>query len=587
MKTLFSSFRRRPEKAEKRARTPLKVRLPAATPLPLPPVIARTLRQVRFRHFWVSLAECAAVVLAVLPALWLFQAAADWWFDLPWGARLILLLADLGVVGLLIFRFGIRPLRQSLTPERTALKIEKAIPEFRSALISAVELSAGQPGSAQGSLALVRELLARAAAQVRALNPARRVIPTRSLREWLKWTGLALLLAGGSAALFWPKSGVLIERLFLSRAPLPTRTQVIPVSGHQSAVVGGEITLSARAEGVIPRSGIVRVVYANGERQEITVNASSEDPAFFQVTMPNIQQSFRYRFGLNDGTGPEFSVTAQIAPVLETVQSTQAYPGYTRLPETKMPMDNLALLAGSRVRLEGRATQPLKRAEIRLEGVNESVEAEVGRPDAASFRGEFTVPREGLTGLSVSLTNAEGVVSREDTVYRVELLSDQAPAVEWLAPAADRLSVLLSSKPSLRFTVRDDYAVQKLALKYEISLPLAPGKEEPEVTTGEIALKQNGDQAEQVFEWDLAASQPPLVEGSTVSYWIEAADNNDATGPGLGQTSRKTLAIVTPAEKRAELLEILGARAAEIEQISETQRKVNESLDGTIRQAKP
>lgn len=45
--------------------------------------------------------------------------------------------------------------------------------------------------------------------------------------------------------------------------------------------------------------------------------------------------------------------------------------------------------------------------------------------------------------------------------------------------------------------------------------------------------------------------------------------------------------MVSQAEKRAEMLEILGARAAEIEEISETQKKVNEDLDSTIRKNNP
>ena len=60
-----------------------------------------------------------------------------------------------------------------------------------------------------------------------------------------------------------------------------------------------------------------------------------------------------------------------------------------------------------------------------------------------------------------------------------------------------------------------------------------------------------------------------------------------AFGPGVGQTPKKALAIVNQAEKTAELLEILGARAGEIEDISETQKKVNEDLDSSIRKNQP
>jgi hypothetical protein len=551
-------------------------------------VITRALRQVMSRQKRVSLAECAALLLAFIPALWLGQALADWWFNLPWLVRLILLLADIGVAGYVIYRFAIRPLRKPLTLATAALRVEKEIPEFRTALISAVELSSGGPGCAQGSLALVHELLARVTARVRGTDIADRVVKTANLKRWRKWALISVIVSLGAGALFWPKTRVLIERILLSTAPLPTRTVVVPITRDESAVVGADVKLSARAEGVVPRGGVLRVVFANNDRQDIPVGPSAEDGAVFTATMQNVQQSFTYRFVLNDGVGQDFSVTAKTAPVLETLRVVQTYPAYTGMPEAEMPAGNLALLAGSRIRIEGRATQPLSGAKIRLEGINESAKTKIGKPDAQSLRGEFVAPKEGLTGLSLVLTNTEGVASQENTVYRVELIEDRPPVVEMTAPAGERLSVLLGSKPRLAFTVKDDFAVKKLALKYELTRPAPPGGTESALETGEmpIPLPKDGASA-QNFVWDLAAQKPALTEGCLLTYWIEAGDNNDATGPGIGQAPKKSLAIVSEAEKRAEMLEILDARAAEIEEISNTQKKVNEDLDSIIRKNNP
>jgi hypothetical protein len=221
-----------------------------------------------------------------------------------------------------------------------------------------------------------------------------------------------------------------------------------------------------------------------------------------------------------------------------------------------------------------------------LEGLNEGVKTETGKPDAQSFRGEFAVPKQGLTGVSLALTNTEGVASQENTVYRVELIEDLPPTLELLSPSGERLSVLMTSKPRLVYTVKDDFAVKKLSVKYELVRPAPPGGESV-TEAGEIPLPLPKDGSPQTFVWDLAAQKPAITEGCTLNYWIEAADNNDATGPGVGQTPKKSLAVVTQAEKRAEMLEILGARAAEIEEISETQKKVNEDLDSSIRKNQP
>ena len=549
----------------------------------LPPVIGKSLRRVAARQTRVSLGECGVLLLTVLPALLLFQGVADWWFNLPWAVRLILLVGDCAAAGTVIWRFGVRPLRHRITLEGAALRVESVLPEFRSSLISAVELA--RPGSSPGSPALVRELHVRVAVRVQNTDLARRVVSTANLKKWSKWALISVLATGICTALFWPKSRVLMERILLSQVPLPTRTVVVPISRDETVVVGADLTLAAKAEGVVPRSGMVMVVYANKDRQEIPVNPSPDDPATFQVTMQNVQQPFSYRFLLNDGVGADYQVQARTAPVLETFRVVQNYPAYTGLPETEMSAGNLALLAGSTVRIEGRANQPLREGSIQLEGVENTVPLTV---KGAEISGEFPMPGEGLTGFSLPLTNQDGITSQNDTVYAVQLIPDRLPEVELLTPTGARLSVLLRARPRLVYSVRDDFGLKTLTLKYEVSRPAPPGGREPDLETGEIALPLPKDgEVQQVFVWDLAGQKPALTEGCTLTYWIEAEDNNSVTGPGVGQTDRKTLSILSEADKRAELLEILGARASEIDEISETQKTINEELDRSLRKTTP
>ncbi len=192
--------------------------------------------------------------------------------------------------------------------------------------------------------------------------------------------GLSLLISLGLGAACHPDSLVLLRRVLLSADPLPTRTVVIAISRDQAGVAGADVTLSARAGGIIPRAGLLEVVYANGDRQKIPVNATPEDKSVFSVTLKNVQQSFRYHFLLNDGAGEKFSVKASIPPVLESLDITQKYPAYTGMSGTAMPVGNLTLLAGSKVLIRARSTQPLDQAVVHLEGVNEDVKMQVEKP---------------------------------------------------------------------------------------------------------------------------------------------------------------------------------------------------------------
>ena len=93
-------------------------------------------------------AGMAAGVLVILLGLTMLL---DWWLDCPLGVRAVLLFVTLGVTIVLVWRFILTPIRRPPDDDSVALSVEKAHPEFRSRLISAVQFSragALPPGSA-------------------------------------------------------------------------------------------------------------------------------------------------------------------------------------------------------------------------------------------------------------------------------------------------------------------------------------------------------------------------------------------------------------------------------------------------------
>ena len=559
-------------------------------PVDLPRHVKAALRGIMRRDLGVNLGSGVALLLTVLPALWLLQALIDWSFDLPWVVRLFLLVADAGAVMYVILRFLVRSWRRRLTFETAALRAETAIPALRSGLISAVELSAARHSSMPGSLSLVRECIERVARQIQKMNLPQRVISSSGFWRQVGVAAVVLAIAAGATAFFWPKSEVLLQRLFLSRVPLPTRTVVVAITRNESVIVGEDLALSARAQGVIPKSGRVTVVYADNSEQELPATPTTDDPAIFVVPMKNVQQSYHYRFTLNDGSGQEFIVTAKTPPSLASFRCTQTYPHYTGMADAEMTVGNLAFLSGSHIRLEGHSTQPLTEAILQLEGMNQQVKLEVRSDDTHTFRGEFTVPRAGLTGFSIHLVNTEGVPSIDDTVYPIDLIQDKPPVITISLPLAEHQSVLLRGKPRLVYSVSDDFGLQKVSLKYNLVPPAHDGGPAPPSTSGEIPLpvpKQGGSGAGQTYIWDIAAQNPPWSEGCTATYWIEATDNNDVTGPGVTQSSRKTITVVSEAAKRAEILDELGLRGKDLEDLYNSQKTLNQQIDSSLQKNQP
>src|SRR5687767_380243 len=86
-----------------------------------------------------------AMVIAVCVEVLALAMFLDWWLDLPRPVRAAMLLAQAALFGFIVFQMIIRPLLNQPSDDELALIVEKAHPEFRSRLISAVQLT--RPGA--------------------------------------------------------------------------------------------------------------------------------------------------------------------------------------------------------------------------------------------------------------------------------------------------------------------------------------------------------------------------------------------------------------------------------------------------------
>ena len=85
-------------------------------------------------------------------------------------------------------------------------------------------------------------------------------------------------------------------------------------------------------------------------------------------------------------------------------------------------------------------------------------------------------------------------------------------------------------------------------------------------------------------EWRIGAFAPPLAEGSSIEYWIEIEDNNNATGPGIGSSDHQLAKVVSESEKRADLLNRAGDYLGSINDVASDQEKLNKNLGVIIRE---
>src|SRR5205814_4275380 len=134
------------------------LQLEAVAPAPSP-VLARKVAGLRRRHVAVAVLTGLAIAVSVAIELLALEMFVDWWLDLRWSTRLVLLMAQAAVQAYILVRLVITPIVKQPDDDEVALMIERARPTFRSRLIASLQLT--RPGAIPpgASVALVSALV--------------------------------------------------------------------------------------------------------------------------------------------------------------------------------------------------------------------------------------------------------------------------------------------------------------------------------------------------------------------------------------------------------------------------------------------
>jgi hypothetical protein len=552
---------------------PLHANAPPASAL-----LSQRLDALRRRH--VQVATLTGLALAAVVSLELLALAIflDWWLELPWGVRLVSLFAQAGLLTFLLVNHVVIPLLRQPDEDELALMVEKAKPEFRSRLIAAVQLA--RPGAvpSSASASLVGALVEETEALARPVDFTN-IVSTERLRRFGLMAVIVPVLALAGFLAARGTCTVLLKRVFLSHEPVPRKTRIMVPEGNRIVGLGDTVRLEAFVQGIVPAQGRVELKYRSRRAQEFPLEQNRDNRGNFGRTLENVQDSFEYRFSLGDGVSDRFIITAIPRPTVLIIECEQEYPAYTGLKTAKRALGDLTLLAGTVLRLKATATKDLQTASLKLVGVEQEAALTISTNSAREFTGQFTVPAKGLTGFQIQMLDTENMESRDSATYRVDVLPDKPPTVRITYP--DRKEELITRQATMLigFEAADDFEIAKVRLKYKVS-SIDDGAEK----VMELDLEgQRPQRLRRRHEWKVAETLPGVGEGSVIEYWIEAEDNNNATGPGIGSTEHQLAKVVSESEKRADLLNRAGDYLGSISDVAADQERLNKTLGATIR----
>ncbi len=552
------------------------------TAVPPSALLAGKLAAVRSKKVGVETGSGVAMLLGGLVLALGIGMAADWFLDLPWAVRLLLFLGYLAAAGQVIWHRILIPFLRQPDDDDIALLVERGNSPFGTRLIAALQLT--RPGALQSgeAPALVRALVSETERLAEPVDFTA-VICTRQLRRLVGW---AVVIIGIGGVVFWKGEEVsrdLLSRAFLSReVEVPRKTRIGQTSGDLRIARGDNVNLFALAKGVVPERAKLVLKLTSGRTQEFLLDGSQTNRAHFAQAMENVQDTFDYTFHIGDGKSRSARVEAVERPGIAKLDATQIYPEYTGLGTVRRSLGDLTLLVGSKLNLTLTPTKEVAKGAVLVTSSTNAAPITlpllVNPKNAREVQVSIPITSEALTGFSIHLEDKYGFRSKDDAVYRLEVLPDRAPVVRITYPERKEDLITQRATVLIGFEAVDDFAVKQLFLRYTVD-----GGEEKGI---ELTLETPSRALRRRYDWKVGAlnSKPP--EGATLEYWIEARDNNNVTGPGIGTSEHFTAKVVSDAEKRADLLNRVGDSIGAIGEAANDQEKLNQRL-GDIIQGRP
>lgn len=558
-------------------------------------LLADKLSQLRSRDRLVAVLTGVALVAVVGMTGLAVSMGLDFLLELPIAIRVVLLVLMVGGSGYFAYLRVLIPFTDPLPEDELALWIEREHPTLRSRLISSLQLARAPNGDPSLIAALTRETESLLAP----VEPATLVKSEKLLKATVGAIGVLLVMT--LVLSFAPgNTMVLLQRaLCVPGIEPPRKTQITLLTDtHLIVPLGEDLTLSARAGGVIPASGHLLQSNAAGVVQRFDL-PRVEGTDEFSLTLKNLSESFQARIQLNDATSPAIDVKVLPRPGVKDLEiwaTTPAYAGGRR--EKKNPGD-LILLAGSTLDLSITSTKPLAltrtlqgsgegQSRIVFVGQNNTrtgvaaLTRSLSPEQSALATGKAIAIPPATTGFMVYLVDADGLESKDPVLHRLDVIPDRSPRLVILAPTLKEEVVTRSAQIRIALEAEDDVALAHLRLCYSLK---SPGSEMAgPLRTIELNVLSTASDSRLFrgyYPWSLP-SIGPLPEGTVIEWYIEATDNNTLTGPGVTRSEPFLTRIGTEDQVRDLLMTRLAGAMQSLEDSQQSQQDLARDLGKLI-----
>ena len=557
----------------------------------LPPELLERLnamiRRIRMLQLARGVLATVGVALASILVVMGVDAALVIYSD---GVRLCLSLAALAITLLTAYIALWRPLTDKITPVRMARIVETRHPELQERISSALELlGAGGGAAAEGSGQLLEILASDAASDITGVS-AKSEFRGTTLRPVIISTSI-ILTVFAVVFVVWPRqSALLFARAVAPGAPLGNlASRGFSVTPGDIVIVEGEsilFTLTApgesgsRAELCIERKNEPLSV----ERLQRRFGPNDSD-AVFELEMPAVRDSFRYRMRLGNALTRYYSVAAVPPPAHGPFDMILTYPEYTGLGTTQFTSAaEVRLVAPVGTRAGVRTTLNRKMDAVLHVGGRTISPVEKLPTDEVTFDWLFEKAK-GTSRWGLALRDSRGFTNAPSWAL-YEPVPDYAPHVQLTYPTGNAYTLPTFGLLKLVYALTDDHGLS------QTRLAILPDNDK---NPWYVDL---GAEATEDGSWNvthnLSLSDFQLNGARKLRIWLEVSDNlpTHLDGPNLSKSrvvavdldngQKRSLADQVRIPEREALTNLLESAARRLEEAARKIANVTNQTDAAV-----
>lgn len=257
---------------------------------------------------------------------------------------------------------------------------------------------------------------------------------------------------------------------------------------------------------------------------------------------------------------PEPATQIVEKPEILNMQVELVFPRYTNLPPKIIKDNRIRAIAGTKAKITITCNKELKSANIK-----KNIPMNVKKNNAS---GEIIIKKD--DDYYIELRDKDGY-SNESPHYEIDAIPDNPPEVQIIEPGKN-ITIDERMVVPLKISIYDDYGIDAVELKAEIT-----GRNE----TTFIILKQKSENSVFNYNWNL--STLGFLPEDTISYHVEAKDNDNINGPNIGKSDTYQIRFPSLFEIYKDTEEAQSSENIKLQNVLQEQKDLKERIEKFIK----